>query len=81
MLKYYIVELGHIDALSAILLLGLVHLAWLIQSARVLAMLFTGNWDPDPVVYPRLLALLCRRKPSKTMREKPIRNGRKDAPD
>jgi hypothetical protein len=77
MLKYYIVELRHIGVLWAIPLLALVHLAWLVQSARVLAMLFTGNWDAEPVVYPRLLALLRRRKTSKRAGQKGTRDRRK----
>ncbi len=78
MLKYAIVELQRIDLVWAIPLLVLVHLAWLIQGARVLAMLLTGNWDGEPVVYPRLRTLLRRRKASKVAREQGIREERKD---
>lgn len=78
MLKFAIVELQRIDLVWAIPLLALVHLAWLIQGARVLAMLLTGNWDGKPMVYPRLLALLRRRKASKSAREQGVSKERKD---
>ncbi len=62
MLKFYAVAIHHMGHPWLALLVCLVHLVWLVQSARLLAMLASGNWNGEPMVYPRLLALLRRRK-------------------
>lgn len=70
MLKFYAVAIHHMGRPWLALLVCLVHVVWLIQSARLLAIVVSGNWDAEPMVYPRLLALLRRRKSSKRMDEK-----------
>lgn len=52
------------------LLVCSVHLVWMVQSARLLAILASGNWDSEPKVSPRLLALLRRRKAPKRTDDK-----------
>lgn len=64
MLKFYAIAIHHIDRPWSALLVCSVHVVWLIQSARLLAIVITGNWDVEPVVFPRLLALLRRRRAS-----------------
>lgn len=70
MLKFYAVAIHHIDRPWSALLVCFMHLVWLIQSARLLAIVMTGNWHVEPVVFPRLFALLRRRRASNRTDEK-----------
>jgi len=60
-----LVRLEHANPILAPLSVCVVHVVWLIQSARLLAIFVSGNWDSEPKVYPRLLSLLRRRKTTK----------------
>ncbi len=69
-----LVRLQHANPIMGPLLVCSLHLVWMVQSARLLAILVSGNWDSEPKGSPRLLALLRRRKPPKRADDKT--NGR-----
>ncbi len=72
-----LVRLQHANPIVGPLLVCSLHLVWMVQSARLLAILVSGNsgnWNSEPKGPPRLLALLRRRKTPKRTDDKT--NGR-----
>ncbi len=75
LLANLLIQLQQANPILGPLLVCSVHLVWMVQSARLLAILASGNWDSEPKVSPRLLALLRRRKTPKRTDDKT--NGRR----
>ena len=74
LLANLLIRLQDANPIVGPLLVCSLHLVWMVQSARLLAILVSGNWDSEPKASPRLLALLRRRKTTKPTDDKT--NGR-----